>query len=123
MRKYEQWVPPEYTAEDAASGIMLVTIDPRADHDHIPGRLPCPGNPPPPVGWEYWKERVTNALTELAAEILHGTYPIGTFVQKKVGDKLVGARVEWHTEQGSTGHRGCFRGVNLMQQVKGKKPS
>jgi hypothetical protein len=43
---------------------------------------------------------------------------MGSFVQKRIGDKLVAARVEWHTVQGATGKRGCFRGVNLMKLVQ-----
>jgi hypothetical protein len=83
------------------------------------GVLPCSKNPPPPVGWKYWKGRVPKGGTALAVSIRDDqvTYPMGSFVQTHLDGKLVAARVERHPQQGSTGKKGGFRGVNLMARV------
>jgi hypothetical protein len=95
----------------------LKEIDPRVDTTHQVGDLPCPSNPPPPVGWVYWTGPVPPAPGKLAVEMLHdpAQYPMGCFVQALLDGQLVGARVEWHDLQGATGKKGCFRGVNLMK--------
>ena len=115
----QPWVPPDPPdASSAAVGAAgyVTAIDPRVDAAHVIGVLPCPTNPSPPVGWAYWTSQltVTANLGVFASSILNGKYPMGSFVQAIVDGQLVGARVEWHTEQGATGARGCFRGVNLM---------
>ncbi len=111
----DPWDPPAAPTDDEP----VVTLDPRVDTTHSIGVLPAPRNPPPPVGWKYWVGAVTPEETGLAEKILHdpNQYPMGTFVQTRVGNALLAARVEWHTEQGRTGNTGCFRGVNLMKPV------
>ncbi len=106
------WSPPPPPAGDEE----VAVIDPRVPPAHPPG-TPCPTNPAPPVGWKYWKGAVPKGGTELATRVLRqrAKYPMGSFVQARLGEKVVGARVEWHTVQGATGKKGCFRGVNLMR--------
>jgi hypothetical protein len=102
----------------------VVETDPRIEQDHVAGQLPCPPNPPPPVGWKYWNHSVRASLVELATRLLHDakTYPMGSFVQTWMDGELVAARVEWHDFQGASGKRGCFRGVNLMQRDSAAVP-
>jgi hypothetical protein len=116
MSQFEDWTPPD----SPTPGDDLVNeIDPRVDADHAIGQLPVPANPPPPVGWIYWKGAVPATAGAFAVKMLHDptTYPMGSFVQFFAGDELIGARVEWHNIQGATGKTGCFRGVNLMRDV------
>ncbi len=112
----EEWQPPE--PPDAGAD-PLISLDPRVDTEHRAGVLPCPNNPPPPVGWEYWKGPIPNGGASFAGVILRDsqTFPMGAFVQTHLDGMLVGARVEWHNLQGATGLHGCFRGVNLMRTV------
>jgi hypothetical protein len=111
----DPWEPPAGPTDDEP----VLTLDPRIDTLHEIGVLPAPKNPPPPVGWKYWTGAVTPEETALAEQVLHDSdqYPMGTFVQTRIGDALLAARVEWHTVQGKTGRVGCFRGVNLMKPV------
>jgi peptidoglycan hydrolase-like protein with peptidoglycan-binding domain len=106
------WLPP---APPDGPG-PTVAIDPRVITAHAIGQLPCPNNPPPPVGWSYWKGRVSPALVAFASsvEFKPADFAIGSFVQALVDDQLVAARVEWHDFQGATGKRGCFRGTSLF---------
>jgi hypothetical protein len=108
------WQPPDPPEGDD----RVTSVDPRVDTEHVIGALPCPRNPPPPLGWVPWgKKPVSPSQTEFAKTVLHDatTYPMGTFVQALIDGTLVGARVEWHTFQGSTGKTGCFRGVTLLK--------
>lgn len=107
------WLP---SPPPAAGGPMVVEIDPRVPSVHIPGK-PCPGNPGPPIGWKYWSGSLPAGGQELAIQMRDDThrFPMGAFVQARLGDQVVGARVEWHTIQGTRGNKGCFRGVNLMR--------
>lgn len=110
----EPFTPPEHPGEGE-----LVSIDPGIDQHHQIGELPCPKNPPPPAGYQYWRGVVWPELTEFATRVLHDSenYPIGSFVQSSVSGERVAARVEWHPEQGATGRKGCFRGVSLMEPL------
>lgn len=118
---FEPWTPEtpdSKLVEDPSATIY--EQDPRVVTDHQPGQLPVPPNPPPPVGWTYWKKQpVPHAAASLANHMLHnpGTCPMGTFVRISVDGEIIGARVEWHDFQGATGKRGCFRGVNLLKKV------
>ncbi len=109
------WTPPP--PPDSGAGPVVAT-DPRITPSGVAlgVGLPCPGNPPPPAGWAYWTSPVTAALTAWAVQ-MRNAYPIGTFIQAWVGGQLVGARIEYHSEQGATGATGCFKGLNLMQQM------
>jgi hypothetical protein len=109
----DPWEPPPSPSDSE----LLKEVDPRVDATHHIGVLPCPNNPPPPIGWVYWKGAVPALAGKLAADMLHDSaqYPMGCFVQTLIGGQLVGARVEWHDLQGATGKKGCFRGVNLMK--------
>lgn len=110
----DPWQPPPPPADDSP----LQELDPRVNSTHLIGVLPCPKNPPPPVGWEYVKgNHFPPAAGKLAADMLHDAehYPMGTFLQTLIDGELLGARVEWHDLQGLTGKSGCFRGVNLMR--------
>jgi hypothetical protein len=97
---------------------LFVVRDPRVITNHHAGVLPCPKNPPPPVGWAYWKGPVPAALAELAVEVeTDGTrFPMSSFVQTTRDGRRVAARVEWHDLKGRTGERGCFRGTNLFRR-------
>jgi peptidoglycan hydrolase-like protein with peptidoglycan-binding domain len=109
------WVAPL-----PADGIdLFVAIDPRVKTDHSVGQLPCPANPPPPVGWAYWTGAVSAELTAFAIEVENDPkrFPMGAFVQAVRGQQRVAARVEWHDYKGRTGERGCFRGTNLLRTV------
>lgn len=105
-------------------GEPLVTQDPRVITDHQPGRLPCPSNPPPPLGWVYWRGPVPLPVGNLAVkvEFTPAQFPMGSFVQARIGSQLVAARVEWHDFQGATGKHGCFRGTSLFRP-KSETPS
>ena len=96
-----------------------VESDPRVDRSHTEGVLPCPPNPPPPLGWEYWRGSMRQSQVDLAVQMLKDReqYPMGSFVQCVLDDQWFGARVEWHDVQGATGKTGCFRGVNLMRPL------
>lgn len=111
----DAWTAPE----PPTGNNHFTTRDPRVITDHKAGVLPCPRNPPPPVGWTYWTGPVTAALGELAVEIENdpATYPMGSFVQAVRGGIRVAARVEWHDFQGKTGKHGCYRGTNLLRPV------
>ena len=109
----DAWLaPPAPTTSD-----LLVAIDPRVITAHQPGQMPCPNNPPPPVGWVYWKGNVPAEVGKLAAQVefAPAKYPMGTFAQALLGAQLVAARVEWHDYQGATGAHGCFRGTSLFR--------
>jgi hypothetical protein len=114
------WEPPPPPSGDE----LVQEVDPRVEARHAIGALPCPNNPPPPVGWAYREGDVPGAARRLAATMLHDAtaYPMGCFVQARLDGALVGARVEWHTVQGSTGKTGCFRGVSLMQRTAAVPP-
>jgi hypothetical protein len=113
--EFGSWSPP---TPPVGNGEVNV-IDPRVVQDHGIGQLPCPPNPDPPDGWEYWRGPVTKFGVDWCVGMLHAPalYPMGSFVQVYEQGQLYGARVEWHNIQGSTGKRGCFRGVNLMRLV------
>jgi hypothetical protein len=117
MPQFDDWVPsdPPNSSDDG----VINEIDPRVNATHSIGQLPVPINPPPPIGWIYWKGAVPPQAGTFAVKILHDsiTYPMGSFVQFFAEGELIGARVEWHNIQGATGKRGCFRGVNLMRDV------
>jgi len=118
-KQFDTWGPE--TPESALEGVAVIQeVDPRVDSTHQLGVLPVPANPPPPTGWEYWgKQPVPKQAAELCMTMLHAPslYPMGAFARIKVGEKVIGARVEWHDIQGATGKRGCFRGVNLLHKV------
>lgn len=100
---------------------VICDIDPRVETNHSVGQLPVPKNPPPPVGWEYWRtQRIPPAASKLAVDMLHdaGEYPMGAFARIYTAGQVIGARVEWHDLQGATGKKGCFRGVNLMRRLQ-----
>lgn len=109
----DAWQPPA-PAQDAQ---LVVARDPRVVTTHQPGVLPCPRNPPPPVGWVYWKGPVPEALGKLAVKVeFHpADFPMGSFVQALIDGNAVAARVEWHDFQGATGKHGCFRGTSLFR--------
>jgi hypothetical protein len=110
------WIPP---APPATPG-HVIAIDPRVITAHAVGQLPCPTNPPPPVGWSYWKGRVSSALVAFASsvEFAPAEFAMGSFVQSLIDGQLVAARVEWHDFQGATGKRGCFRGTSLFHPIR-----
>jgi len=109
----DAWSPPP----PPVNGDLLKAQDPRVITDHQAGVLPCPSNPPPPVGWVYWQGAVPKPVGDLAVkvEFTPAQFEMGSFVQARVGDQLVGARVEWHDYQGATGKHGCFRGTSLFR--------
>ena len=111
----DAWLPPPPPV--SASADLVLAVDPRVITAHQPGQLPCPNNPPPPVGWVYWKGSVPASVGKLAAqlEFAPAKYPMGTFAQAVLGAQLVAARVEWHDYQGATGAHGCFRGTSLFR--------
>lgn len=116
---FEAWEPAEPESELDGHAVIH-EIDPRVNGAWPVGALPVPKNPPPPVGWEYWgKQAIPKQAIELSVTMLHAPslYPMGTFARIKVGDQVIGARVEWHDTQGATGKKGCFRGVNLLHKV------
>src|SRR4051812_38524570 len=106
------WDPPAPPDE----GEPLMTLDPRIITGHVPGVLPCPSNPPPPIGWTYWHGPVSPAAVELAKSVEHGQ-PLGAFVQARIDGKLIGARKEWHDYQGMSGKHGCFVGTSLFRPL------
>lgn len=111
------WTPPDPPQDDS----LVTAQDPRVSTGAHPlgvGVSSCPQNPPPPVGWRYWPNSapVSANLGAWSVEI-RNTYPIGTFAQQIVDGQLVGARIEYHTLQGATGARGCFKGLSLMLQI------
>ena len=110
------WIPP---APPDSPG-QIIAIDPRVTTAHAIGQMPCPNNPPPPVGWSYWKGRVSPALVAFASsvEFKPADFAMGSFVQALIDDQLVAARVEWHDFQGATGKRGCFRGTSLFHPTR-----
>lgn len=114
----DPWKPPPPPNDRE----LLKEVDPRVDATHRIGVLPCPNNPPPPIGWVYWRDSVPALAGKLAADMLHDSaqYPMGCFVQTLIEGQLVGARVEWHDLQGASGKKGCFRGVNLMKPSAAK---
>jgi hypothetical protein len=116
----DAWEPPP-PPQDAA---FVVAKDPRVITHHHAGQLPCPPNPPPPVGWKYWQGSVPKAFVDFAVhvEFTPETFPIGSFVQASIDGRLVAARVEWHSFQGATGKRGCFRGTNLFRHEPLERP-
>jgi hypothetical protein len=119
ITKFENWIPPDPpTSQDDEVNV----VDQRVNTTHMVGQLPVPLNPPPPIGWIYWKGAVSSEAGSFTVKILHdsATYPMGSFVQFFTKGALVGARVEWHNIQGATGKKGCFRGVNLMRNVPDK---
>lgn len=112
---HDAWEPPPKPRPNED----FVVQDPRVITNHQAGVLPCPPNPPPPVGWAYWRGPVPAALNELATkvEFTPAEYPMGAFVLAERGGQSVAARVEWHTFQGASGRRGCFRGTSLFRPV------
>jgi peptidoglycan hydrolase-like protein with peptidoglycan-binding domain len=111
----DAWDPPS----PPQNADLVIAQDPRVITDHQPGHLPCPRNPPPPVGWVYWKGNVPKAAGDLAVkvEFAPAQFPMGSFVQALVGGQCVAARVEWHDFQGATGKHGCFRGTSLFRPL------
>ena len=111
----EPWTP----TKTPSGGELVPEIDPRVDQSHSEGVLPCPPNPPPPVGWEYWRGSMRQSQVDLAVQMLKDRvrYPMGSFLQSVQDEQWFGARVEWHDVQGATGKSGCFRGVNLMRPL------
>jgi peptidoglycan hydrolase-like protein with peptidoglycan-binding domain len=111
----DAWDPPS-PPKDVDT---VLTQDPRVITAHQPGQLPCPSNPPPPVGWAYWKGNVPHHVGDLANKVEYAPakFPMGSFVQALIGGQLVAARVEWHDFQGATGKRGCFRGTSLFRPL------
>lgn len=109
----DAWEPPP-PPDDAS---LIVARDPRVVTGHQVGVLPCPKNPPPPVGWVYWKGPVPPALGDLAVKVQShpADFPMGAFAQALVVGVRVAARVEWHDFQGATGRHGCFRGTSLFR--------
>ena len=109
----DPWDPPAPPTD----GNPLPTQDPRVITDHQPGVLPCPPNPPPPVGWVYWKGLLPPHAADFASkvEFTPGQFQMGSFVQAVLGGQLIAARVEWHDFQGLTGKFGCFRGTSLFR--------
>jgi peptidoglycan hydrolase-like protein with peptidoglycan-binding domain len=109
----DAWEPP---APPATAGLQT-TQDPRVITDHQVGQPPCPSNPPPPVGWAYWTGIVPDFAGKFAVKVetSPAEFPIGSFVQALIDDKLVAARVEWHDFQGATGKHGVFRGTSLFR--------
>lgn len=109
----DAWDPPS----PPTTADLIVTRDPRVITNHVVGKLPCPSNPPPPVGWGYWKGSVPQSMVKLAVSVENNPaeYPIGSFVQASIAGQLVAARVEWHDYQGATGAHGCFRGTSLFR--------
>lgn len=105
------WMPPP----PPTGADPVVAVDPGVDATHQVNVLPVPVNPPPPLGWSYRNDKKTPVTPDEQA-FTSGAhqYPIGTFVQKIIGGKLVGVRLEWHDRQGRTNKRGCFIGANLM---------
>jgi hypothetical protein len=103
----------------------LKTEDPRVITDHRAGVLPCPNNPPPPVGWVYWKGPLPPHAGEFANKVEYtpNDFPMGSFVQTMLGGQPVAARVEWHDYQGMTGKRGCFRGTSLFRPSAAAGPA
>jgi hypothetical protein len=112
------WIPPAPPDSPA----LVISVDPRVITAHAIGQLPCPNNPPPPIGWAYWKGRVSAALVTFASsvEFKPADYAMGSFVQALVDGQLVAARVEWHDFQGATGKRGCFRGTSLFHPTQAR---
>lgn len=110
----DPWEPP---APPTDGGPPSKTRDPRVITNHLPGQLPCPSNPPPPVGWVYWKGLLPPHASELASQVefTPREYEMGSFVQAVVDGKLIAARVEWHDFQGASGRFGCFRGTSLFR--------
>lgn len=120
--KYVDWTPTPL--EDYEAPLAEVhQLDPRVEQHHSIGQLPCPPNPQPPIGWKYWKGIAPPNAVSLCVRMLgdSANYPMGSFVQALVHGlgpgEVIGARVEWHDTQGSTGIKGCFRGVNLFKRV------
>jgi|GEM_PF-3297733 len=109
----DAWVPPIAPT----SAVLETTRDPRVITNHNTGQLPCPPNPPPPVGWAYWSGGVPELCSKFAirVETSPNEFPMGSFVQTLIDGKLVGARVEWHDFQGATGSHGVFRGTSLFR--------
>jgi hypothetical protein len=109
----DAWEPPASPTDNE----LLIAADPRVITDHQPGVLPCPVNPPPPVGWMYWQGPVPQQIGDLAAkvEFAPARFPMGSFVQALIAGRRVAARVEWHDYQGATGRHGCFRGTSLFR--------
>jgi peptidoglycan hydrolase-like protein with peptidoglycan-binding domain len=107
------WQPPALPSD----GQWLLTIDPRVLTNHQPGVLPCPKNPPPPLGWVYWQGSVPPHLAALAVKVetTPADYKMGSFVQAVIDGLPLAARVEWHDFQGKTGAHGCFRGTSLFR--------
>jgi hypothetical protein len=109
----DAWDPPPPPTTEG----LIVTRDPRVITNHVVGKLPCPSNPPPPVGWGYWKGSVPQSMVQLAVKVEGNAvdFPIGSFVQASIAGQRVAARVEWHDYQGATGKFGCFRGTSLFR--------
>ena len=110
----DAWLPPTPpTTQD-----RNVARDPRVITQHQAGVLPCPPNPPPPVGWRYWQGDVPGGAAALANQVQGDpkAFPMGSFAQALIDGQLVGARVEWHDYQGKTGKHGCFRGTSLFRR-------
>jgi peptidoglycan hydrolase-like protein with peptidoglycan-binding domain len=105
----------------AETAELVIARDPRVVVAHQPGMLPCPRNPPPPVGWVYWTGPVPEALGKLAVKVeFHpAEFPMGSFVQAVLDGTRVAARVEWHDFRGATGKHGCFRGTSLFRPQSG----
>lgn len=87
--------------------------------DLEPGPTPTPGAPPSvvtvPLGWQRMADaRVTDALRAFALDVLHSAARLGELVTLRVGDRDVGALVEWHWDAA----RGWHRGVSLLERAR-----
>jgi Putative peptidoglycan binding domain len=111
----DAWAPPP----PPTTAVLQKTPDPRVITKHAVGVKPCPPNPPPPVGWAYWKGSVPDLAGKFAVKVetTPGDFPMGSFVQTLIDDKPVAARVEWHDYQGKTGAHGVFRGTSLFRPL------
>jgi hypothetical protein len=112
----QAWTPPPPPDRDGE----VVATDPRVDATHQEGVTPVPANPPPPVGWQYVPDADTDAVgAAFAVEVqaARSKYPMGSFVQRRMGDRVLAVHLEWHDFQGATGRHGCFRGAALMRQL------
>lgn len=111
------WTPPD---PPGLYDDPVVVADPRIAPTGVPlgNGLPCPGNPPPPVGWSYWTTGAVSADLTAWSVQMRNQYPIGTFFMAWIDGQLVGARIEYHTYVGATGAQGCYKGLNLLVPIQ-----
>lgn len=79
----------------------------------------CPGNPPPPDGYEIWRGPVPPELTQWAESILANIResPRGTTWSTEYNDEIVLGRHDAHpwTYRNGVLVTGCFEGVTLYR--------